>query len=208
MADMLWSLLKCLILVGITFNIACKLVVFHHVPCLSCKRQHEFSSIIKHLPMLHLIAETNKWSNIAPMQVGREGVCAEILNGHVYACGGYGLWHCVDSVECYNPAEDHWSMVTPLNTARRGAGAAVLNDKLYVIGGTDGNNILKSVECYDSVTDTWSLVASMNSCRHNVGVTVINGCIFAVGGFDGVAFLNTSEFYDPESDKWCAFTQV
>ena len=143
-----------------------------------------------------------------PMEVGRDGVCAEAMNGHLYACGGYNVWHCLDSVERYNPEENHWSMVTPLNTARRGAGAAVLNNKLYVIGGTDGSNILKTVECYNSVTDTWSYVASMNSCRHNVGITVMNGYIFAVGGFDGVAFLNTSEFYDPELDKWCAFTQV
>nr|7ONA_A Chain A, SAKe6AC [synthetic construct] len=158
--------------------------------------------------------ETDEWSFVAPMTTPRSGVGVAVLNGRIYAVGGYdgspdGHTH-LNSVEAYDPETDEWSFVAPMTTPRSGVGVAVLNGRIYAVGGydgsPDGHTHLNSVEAYDPETDEWSFVAPMTTPRSGVGVAVLNGRIYAVGGYDGSpdghTHLNSVEAYDPETDEW------
>ena len=92
--------------------------------------------------------DTNQWSNIASMSTRRSSVGVAILNGCLYAVGGYDgvARQCLNSVERYDPVADEWVLVEPMNQRRSGAAVAVLENFLYAIGGHDGPDIRKSVE--------------------------------------------------------------
>lgn len=82
------------------------------------------------------------------MSTRRSSVGVAILNGCLYAVGGYDgvARQCLNSVERYNPIADEWVLVEPMNQRRSGAAVAVLENFLYAIGGHDGPDIRKSVE--------------------------------------------------------------
>uniref|UniRef100_UPI003467EF7F SAKe6EEtal n=1 Tax=synthetic construct TaxID=32630 RepID=UPI003467EF7F len=156
--------------------------------------------------------ERDEWSLVAPMNTRRSGVGVAVLDGHIYAVGGYDGHTHLNSVEAYDPERDEWHMVTPMNTRRSGVGVAVLNGHIYAVGGydgsPDGHTHLNSVEAYDPERDEWSLVAPMNTRRSGVGVAVLDGHIYAVGGYDGHTHLNSVEAYDPERDEWHMVTPM
>ena len=82
------------------------------------------------------------------MSTRRSSVGVAILNGCLYAVGGYDgvARQCLNSVERYNPLTDEWVLIEPMNQRRSGAAVAVLENFLYAIGGHDGPDIRKSVE--------------------------------------------------------------
>ena len=88
------------------------------------------------------------------MSTRRSSVGVAILNGHLYAVGGYDgvARQCLNSVERYDPVSDEWTLVEPMNQRRSGAAVAVLENYLYAIGGHDGPDIRKSVERYTLTT--------------------------------------------------------
>uniref|UniRef100_UPI003467EED4 SAKe6DEtal n=1 Tax=synthetic construct TaxID=32630 RepID=UPI003467EED4 len=158
--------------------------------------------------------ERDEWHLVAPMLTRRIGVGVAVLNGRIYAVGGYdgspdGHTH-LNSVEAYDPETDTWSPVAPMNTRRSGVGVAVLDGHIYAVGGShgspDGSIHHNSVERYEPERDEWHLVAPMLTRRIGVGVAVLNGRIYAVGGYDGSpdghTHLNSVEAYDPETDTW------
>nr|7ONH_A Chain A, SAKe6BE-L3 [synthetic construct]7ONH_B Chain B, SAKe6BE-L3 [synthetic construct] len=163
--------------------------------------------------------ERNEWSLVAPLSTRRSGVGVAVLNGLIYAVGGYdgspdGSTH-LNSVEAYDPERNEWSLVAPLSTRRSGVGVAVLNGLIYAVGGfatleTESGELvpteLNSVEAYDPERNEWSLVAPLSTRRSGVGVAVLNGLIYAVGGYDGSpdgsTHLNSVEAYDPERNEW------
>lgn len=91
---------------------------------------------------------TKMWCNIASMSTRRSSVGVAILNGRLFAVGGYDgvARQCLNSVECYDPEADEWSMVEPMTQRRSGAAVAVLENMVYAVGGHNGPDIRKSVE--------------------------------------------------------------
>lgn len=57
-----------------------------------------------------------------------------VLDGFLYAVGGYNGQLTVNTVERYNPRTEEWSMITEMNTARSMLGVASLNGQLYAVG--------------------------------------------------------------------------
>lgn len=88
------------------------------------------------------------WSNVASMSTRRSSVGVAILNGRLYAVGGYDgvARQCLNSVECYDSETDEWSPVEAMTQRRSGAAVAVLENLVYAIGGHNGPDIRKSVE--------------------------------------------------------------
>ena len=82
------------------------------------------------------------------MSTRRSSVGVAVLNGRLYAVGGYDgvARQCLNSVECYDPELDEWSAVEPMTQRRSGAAVAVLENMVYAIGGHNGPDIRKSVE--------------------------------------------------------------
>src|SRR5437867_2799245 len=74
------------------------------------------------------------WTAKADMPTARHVFASGVLNGNIYAAGGYnGV--ALATVEAYDPATDAWTTKTLMPTARYGLAAGVVAGKLYAIGG-------------------------------------------------------------------------
>uniref|UniRef100_A0A8C8J355 Kelch-like protein 3 n=1 Tax=Oncorhynchus tshawytscha TaxID=74940 RepID=A0A8C8J355_ONCTS len=148
--------------------------------------------------------KTNEWMFVAPMNTRRSSVGVGVVDGKLYAVGGYdgASRQCLSTVEEYNPVSNQWGYMADMSTRRSGAGVGVLSGQLYAAGGHDGPLVRKSVEVYDPPSNTWKQVCDMNMCRRNAGVCAINGLLYVIGGDDGSCNLSSVEYYNPATDKW------
>lgn len=64
----------------------------------------------------------------------RSSVGIGVLNGLLYAVGGYNGQTTVNTVERYNPRTEEWTMICEMTTARSMLGVASLNGHLYAVG--------------------------------------------------------------------------
>ncbi len=154
----------------------------------------------------------NTWTTKASMPTPRYGSTVSVVNGLIYAIGGWGGWPELSVVEVYNPATNTWSTTVPVNTAttalgtagaalapmptaRDDFGYAVINGVIYAIGGdinafndaTSTPCCTTVVEAYDAVTNKWSAKTSMPTMRDDFDASVVDGVIYAIAGSrDGV----------------------
>lgn len=61
----------------------------------------------------------NRWEKCQPMTTARSRVGVAVLNGLLYAIGGYDGQLRLSTVEVYNPETDSWSKVESMNSKRR-----------------------------------------------------------------------------------------
>lgn len=149
----------------------------------------------------------NTWTAKASMPTPRWGSTVSVVNGLIYAIGGWGGWPELSVVEIYNPATNTWSTTVPVTTATTAAGTAgaalaamptarddfgfaVVNGVIYAIGGdTNGFNdyartpcCTTAVEAYDTVTNTWSTKTPMPTIRDDFDASTVDGVIYAIAG--------------------------
>ncbi|XP_009995102.1 PREDICTED: kelch-like protein 18, partial [Chaetura pelagica] len=133
----------------------------------------------------------NRWEKCQPMGTARSRVGVAVLNGLLYAIGGYDGQLRLSTVEVYNPELDSWSKVESMNSKRSAMGTVVLDGQIYVCGGYDGNSSLNSVESYSPETNKWTVVTPMSSNRSAAGVAVFEGRIYVSGGHDGLQIFSS-----------------
>lgn len=141
--------------------------------------------------------DTDTWTTKESMPTHRNSLCAEQVNGLIYAIGGEGERQ-LSTVECYNPATNTWSAKKSMPTARRGMMSAVVDNKIYILGGylyPDG--LLDKVECYDPATDTWTTKANMLTGKQYAAASVANNKIYVFGSYDSIV-----DCYDATTDTW------
>ncbi|XP_038575057.1 kelch-like protein 18 [Micropterus salmoides] len=144
----------------------------------------------------------NFWERCQPMRTARSRVGVAVVNGLLYAIGGYDGQSRLSTVEVYNPETDSWTHVSSMNSQRSAMGTVVIDGHIYVCGGYDGKSSLNSVECYSPETDRWTVVTEMSASRSAAGVTVFDGRIFVSGGHDGLQIFNTVEYYNHHTNRW------
>ncbi|XP_062913206.1 kelch-like protein 18 [Mobula hypostoma] len=144
----------------------------------------------------------NRWERCQEMMTSRSRVGVAMVNGLLYAIGGFDGQSRLSTVEVYNPETDKWTKVASMNSKRSAMGTAVMDGHIYVCGGYDGISSLNSVECYAPETDKWVAVTAMNACRSAAGVTVFEGRIYVSGGHDGLQIFNTVECYNHHTTTW------
>ncbi|XP_029774947.1 kelch-like protein 18 isoform X5 [Suricata suricatta] len=144
----------------------------------------------------------NRWEKCRPMTTARSRVGVAVVNGLLYAIGGYDGQLRLSTVEVYNPEMDTWTRVGSMNSKRSAMGTVVLDGQIYVCGGYDGNSSLNSVETYSPETDKWTVVTPMSSSRSAAGVTVFEGRIYVSGGHDGLQIFNSVEHYNHHTATW------
>uniref|UniRef100_A0A8D0MU40 BTB domain-containing protein n=1 Tax=Sus scrofa TaxID=9823 RepID=A0A8D0MU40_PIG len=144
----------------------------------------------------------NRWEKCHPMTTARSRVGVAVVNGLLYAIGGYDGQLRLSTVEVYNPEMDTWTRVGSMNSKRSAMGTVVLDGQIYVCGGYDGNSSLNSVETYSPETDKWTVVTPMSSNRSAAGVTVFEGRIYVSGGHDGLQIFNSVEHYNHHTATW------
>ena len=148
--------------------------------------------------------KTEQWHQVAEMNSRRCRAGVAVLDGCIYAVGGFNGSLRIRTVDCYDPLRNQWRTVASMEARRSTLGAAVLNGLLYAIGGFDGTTGLNTCEVYDPKTNEWRYIAPMSSRRSSVGVGVLGGLLYAVGGYDGASrhCLSSVECYNPVTKEW------
>lgn len=152
------------------------------------------------------------------MQFPRIDLGTAVVNGRIYAIGGY-TDQTVPYVEEYNTDTDTWTRKADMPTPRRCFAIGVIDDLIYVTGGmdfTDPNNLtyVVSTEIYDPSSNIWTsgsdfpMATPVNSLFGNAiisGVAALNKLYVIVYNSeepDGCA----TYMYDPGTDLWSTKT--
>jgi hypothetical protein len=98
----------------------------------------------------------DSWVSKTPMQVARDGLGVAVVNGKIYAIGGFTESGVVGTNEEYDPETDTWTFKKPMPTPRQLFAVAVYQNKIYCLGGTTDDSYYSNViDVYDPATDTW-----------------------------------------------------
>ena len=153
--------------------------------------------------------QSDVWTSMASMPTARGGFGAAVVNGRIYAIGGFNGNAPLNVVEEYNPLTNQWTTKTPMPTTRSGFAIAVYKNQIYVIGGTVGSGYIGNNEVYDPASDTWETMASMTTPRDDLCANVVGDKIYLIGGkkysSDSPTFYretDINEVYDPSSNTW------
>jgi N-acetylneuraminic acid mutarotase len=68
---------------------------------------------------------SNSWEAVASMSTKRDDLGVAVLDGHLYAVGGFDGSSRLNTVERYSPASNSWEAVATMSTKRWGLGVAV-----------------------------------------------------------------------------------
>lgn len=77
----------------------------------------------------------NRWEKCHPMTTARSRVGVAVVNGLLYAIGGYDGQLRLSTVEAYNPETDTWTRVGSMNSKRRYSGSQVQAEHTLSIWG-------------------------------------------------------------------------
>ncbi len=138
---------------------------------------------------------TDFWTTVASMQESRYALTASVVNGKIYAIGGFRGSSSLSSVEAYDPQNDTWTYVADMPVSAYMITSSVHNGKIYVP--TSAGTFI-----YDPVADSWATGAPLPTSRYSTASVMINDRIWVMGGISGGVKLRVVEIYDPLNDTW------
>ncbi|XP_054287348.1 kelch-like protein 12 [Macrosteles quadrilineatus] len=145
------------------------------------------------------------WLEMASMLVPRSELGLAMLDGCVYAVGGWEGSFRLDSVERYDPSTNSWNLIEPMKMAVTSPAVIAHEGMLYVTGGAvleDGDGI-ELVQRYDPRSDTWTELAPMLIPRSGAAICVLGSNIYVVGGWHAsTENTNRVECYDVLKNTW------
>ncbi|RKX68708.1 hypothetical protein DRP43_05225 [candidate division TA06 bacterium] len=163
--------------------------------------RYVFHTFLFLLILVPMVMTADSWVVKTSMTTGRKGLATEVVNGKIYAIGGYrGSYSSAN--EEYNPVTNLWITKASMPTARYCFASGVVNGKIYAIGGRGNSGCLQKNEEYDPVTDTWDTTkALLPTTRENMLHEVIDGKIYVIGGdIDYSTVFSVNEEYNPTAD--------
>nr|CAD7196741.1 unnamed protein product [Timema douglasi] len=145
------------------------------------------------------------WQEMAPMLIPRSELGLAMLDGSVYAVGGWEGSYRLDCVERYDLDSNSWHFITPMKMAVTSPAVVAHDGMLYVTGGAvleDGDGI-ELVQRYDPRSNTWTELAPMLIPRSGSAACVLDGHIYVVGGWHAsTENTNKVERYDVQTNTW------
>ncbi len=151
------------------------------------------------------LAAENRWVQRRPMPTARGALAAAVMDGKIFAIGGYDGERSLAVVEIYDPATDTWQSAASLSVPRDHLAAAAVDGKIYAIGGRvdlDYHRNLAVTEVYDPAAGRWHEVAPLPTPRSGIAAAVLEGMIFVVGGEGSQGTFRENEAYWPKTDTW------
>ena len=153
-------------------------------------------------------AEDEEWTEKASLPAARGACAAAVIDGLIYAAGGFPSARRQDFA-VYDPGADDWDPLPSMTAPRDHLAAAAVGGFFYAISGRSGgfNALRPEVERYDPSTRMWSNVRDIPTPRAGIAAAVVNGRIYVFGGEGNVnnpptnTFLETEE-YNPSTDEW------
>lgn len=165
----------------------------------------EFPDGIASKALLRFDPQLNKWEEMASMAFARSELGMAVLDGFVYAAGGWDGTARLDSVERYNTETNTWEQLPSLKAGITSAAVVAHDGFLYVAGGAigeDGDGIT-CVQRFDPRSRTWTEVAPMLIPRSGSAVCVLDGKLYIIGGWHGsTENTNKVESYDIHKNQW------
>ncbi|XP_035231775.1 kelch-like protein 3 [Stegodyphus dumicola] len=147
----------------------------------------------------------DQWHEMASMNIERSELGLAVLDGYIYAIGGWDGLSRLSSVERYNPNNNTWEYVSHMKLSLTCPATVGHEGHLYVTGGAvmeDGDGI-DLVQRYCPLTDVWSDMASMLIARSGSRACVVNNLIYVIGGWHAsTENTNKVEYYDPAKNEW------
>lgn len=157
------------------------------------------SSVWKYDPVL------DHWQEVAPLQNPRSELGIAMLDGFVYAVGGWDGSCRLETVERYDPTKNEWSYIEPMRLAVTSPAVVAHEGMLYVTGGAileDGDGI-EQVQRYNPKLDVWEDLAPMLIPRSGAAICALDSCIYVVGGWHAsTENTNRIECYHIAQNMW------
>ncbi|XP_014243355.1 kelch-like protein 12 isoform X2 [Cimex lectularius] len=145
------------------------------------------------------------WQEMESMLVSRSELGLAMLDGFLYAVGGWEGANRLSSVERYDPSTNTWSLIAPMKMALTSAAVVAHDGLLYVTGGAileEGDGI-ELVQRYDPRSNTWSEVSPLKIPRSGAAICALDNFIYVVGGWHASTDnTNRVECYNIKTDTW------
>ena len=140
------------------------------------------------------------------LNIPRQGLTGEALNGYVYAIGGdntanpYGS----NTVSKYDPSTDSWTLDNSMPTARHSLSSAVIDGWIYAVCGHVTNSRGEN-ERFNGTT--WESRTSVYA-RSGSGDAAFCGKLYVFGGLHYGTDLSRFDIYNPTTDTWSSSPPV
>lgn len=159
----------------------------------------------------------NQCITLTPMPTARGGLGIAVVEGLIYAIGGYNgtgfptknstatinkiHGSCLGTNEVYDPARNLWASKASIPTPRVYFGIVTFRNRIFCFGGltqdSDFNLISSSAnEVYDPMTNTWESRKSLPIAGAGLHANLIGEKIYLIGGHS-----NETIVYDPITDS-------
>jgi hypothetical protein len=149
--------------------------------------------------------EDGEWhlSETAILHLGRCRHGTTVVNGSMFAIGGYSRNGITNTVEIWDPRnKSGWnhSAIPSMICERWIHSVSSLDDSIFVFGGTSGNRrSLSSCESFDIRSNKWKSISSMPVERGSHSSIIIGDQILLVGGFPDTTQIDS---YDAVTNTW------
>lgn len=155
--------------------------------------------------------QADRWLIASPLPLGANHVGVTVLDGLLYAIGGYTEQNRKPHPRCfvYDQGKDAWRDIAPLPQASGSVACVAQNGVLHGIGGAVGDTFAtkRSINthwAYDPKADRWEPRAPLPTARDHVAALPHEGLIHVIGGRVD-SFLTNSNLhhvYDAKKDAW------
>ena len=139
----------------------------------------------------------DRWLAAAPLPRGANHVGVAVLDGKLYAVGGFVEQNRTPHAECavFEPGADAWRPIAPLPQPTGAVACVGLGGRLHAIGGGDASPARRSVDwhwSYDPVGNRWERRAPLPTGRDHTGTLAVGGRIHVVGGRVDTFYTNSN----------------
>lgn len=155
--------------------------------------------------------ERDAWTVAAPLPRGANHVGVALVEGRLYAIGGFVEQNRRPHGECfaYDAAADRWERIAPLPAPCGSVACVGAGKLLHGLGGAVGDTFptKRSVDwhlAYDPALDRWDRRAPMPTARDHTGALLVATLIHVVGGRVDSFHTNSNlhHVYDLARDRW------
>ncbi|MDA7026640.1 DUF1668 domain-containing protein [Bacillus sp. CLL-7-23] len=128
---------------------------------------------------------TKTWSEKKPAPINLEYLTTSVVDGKIYALGGFGSKTSVGNktIYEYNPSSDTWDKKKDLLKSYMGSSSTTIDGKIFIIGGSySSSNVYDTVQVYDPAKDTVEEFNKIQYARTFSAAVSIDKNIYVIGG--------------------------
>lgn len=140
---------------------------------------------------------TRQWRQLPSMLHKRCYIATLLFQDKILALGGHDGTTRHNSVESFDPTNNHWSDFPSMTTRRSDLAVVTHGGRIFAIGGFTGEEVLNTIEVYDPDLGVWSPTSPMVTRRSGVSAVLLEDKIYVLGGFDGTQRLSSVECFTP-----------